>query len=119
VTENRHLYLNRHLLLGLVLVTVGVLFLLREIGLFPDISVWPLIVLTVGVWLLVATITGTRRGWLAPVALVGIGLFLLMRDLGAIDREIAVWPIVLIVLGLAMLLDARRSPDDNTPQAWR
>lgn len=119
MTARSPLRLHRHTLLGLVLVTVGVLFLLRELGVFPDISVVTLIVLAMGVWLLVATITRARRGWFAPIALVGIGLFMLLRDLEIIDRGFAVWPIVVIALGLAILLDAWRRPDDGTTQVWR
>lgn len=96
----------RPVFLGLALVTVGVLFLLRELGAVPDISVWTLVWLALGGWLLIGTLVGNRRGWFWPLALVMIGAFMLLRDLDVIDRSFSLWPIVIIALGLAMLLEA-------------
>jgi hypothetical protein len=110
---------RRPLFLGLALVTIGLLFLLRELGLVPNISVWTLLWLALGTWLLVATVTGDRSGWFAPFALIGIGLLMLMRDLELIDRAFAIWPVVVIALGLAMLLDALPRRDDQPPKVWR
>jgi hypothetical protein len=106
-------------LVGMTLIAIGVLFLLRELGIVPDVSLWTLLWLAVGGFLLVATITGGRRGWFAPLAVFGIGVFMLLRDLGTIRRGFAVWPIVVIALGLAMLLDAGRSSDPDSPKVWR
>jgi hypothetical protein len=59
-----------------------------------------------GRWLLVGTLAGNRRGWFWPLALVLIGTFMLLRDLDVIERSISLWPIVVIALGLAILLEA-------------
>jgi hypothetical protein len=42
-----------------------------------------------------------------------------MRDLELIDRAFAIWPVVVIALGLAMLLDALPRRDDQPPKVWR
>ena len=96
----------RPIFLGLALVTIGGLFLLRELGVIPDISIWTLVWLGLGGWLLVGTLAGNRRGWFWPLALVLIGTFMLLRDLDVIERSISLWPIVVIALGLAILLEA-------------
>jgi len=96
----------RPIFLGLALITIGVLFLLRELGTVPDISVWTLVWLALGGWLLIGTLVGNRRGWFWPLALVLIGTFMLLRDLDVIDKSFSLWPIVVIALGLAILLEA-------------
>jgi len=96
----------RPIFFGLALVTVGVLFLLREFDVVPHISGWTLVWLAIGGWLLIGTLAGNRRGWFWPLALVMIGTFMLLRDLDVISHSFSLWPIVLIALGLAILLEA-------------
>lgn len=91
---------------GFALVTIGLLFILREFGAVPDVSVWTLIWLALGGWLLIGTLAGNRRGWFWPLTLVLIGSFMLMRDLEIIQRDFAIWPIVVLAFGLAILLEA-------------
>ena len=91
---------------GFALVTIGLLFILREFGAVPDVSVWTLIWLALGGWLLIGTLAGNRRGWFWPLTLVLIGSFMLMRDLEIIRRDFAIWPIVVLAFGLAILLEA-------------
>lgn len=93
--------------LGFALVTIGLLFLLRELGAVPDISVWTLVWLALGGWLFIGTLAGNRRGWFWPLTLVLIGSFMLLRDLDVIRRDFAIWPIVVLSFGLAILLEAR------------
>jgi hypothetical protein len=110
----------RAIFFGLALVTIGVLFLLREFDLVPDISFWTFVWLALGGWLFVGTLAGNRRGWFWPLTLLLIGVFMLLRDLDVFDRNFAIWPIVVIALGLAMLLEAfgwgRKS---KRPDVWR
>jgi hypothetical protein len=91
---------------GFALVTIGVLFMLREFDVVPDISVWTLIWLALGGWLFIGTLVGNRRGWFWPLTLVLIGSFMLLRDLDVIDHDFAIWPIVVIGFGLAILFEA-------------
>ncbi len=96
----------RPIFFGFALVTLGVLFLLREFDVVPDISVWTLIWLALGTWLFIGTLVGNRRGWFWPLALVLIGTAMLLRDLDIIDRDFSIWPIAVIAFGLAILLEA-------------
>jgi uncharacterized membrane protein len=96
----------RPIFFGLALITIGVLFLLRELDVVPHISVWTLIWLAIGGWLLIGTLAGNRKGWFWPLALVLIGTFMLLRDLDVISHSFSLWPIVIIALGLAILLEA-------------
>ena len=108
---------------GFALITIGLLFLLREIDVLPDISFFTLLWLGLGGWLFVGTLAGKRRtGWFWPLTLLAIGVFMLLRDLGHLDEDVAIWPVVVIAMGLAMLLQAggraRREREDQ-PEIWR
>ncbi|HSG78407.1 MAG TPA: DUF5668 domain-containing protein, partial [Acidimicrobiia bacterium] len=100
----------RPVFFGLALITVGVLFLLRELDVLPDISGWTLFWLGLGGWLFVGTLAGRRRkGWFWPLTLLAIGVFMLLRDLEAIPDDFSIWPVVVIAIGLSMTLEARDS----------
>jgi len=108
---------------GLALITIGVLFLLREIDVLPDIRIWTLIWLGIGGWLFIGTLAGRRRGWFGPLTLLAIGAFMLLQDLDVI-RHFSLWPVVIISLGTAIVLEAstqRRDKENKSPEAqsWR
>jgi len=96
----------RPIFFGLALITVGVLFLLRELDVLPDISFWTLLWLGLGAWLLVGTLAGNRRGWFWPLILLAIGGFMLARDLDYLPSGFALWPVVVIAIGAALVLEA-------------
>ena len=96
----------RPIYFGLALVTIGVMFLLREFDVVPDISFWTFVWLAIGGWLFIGTLAGSRRGWFWPLTLVLIGGFMLLRDLDVFEEDFAIWPIVVIALGLAILIEA-------------
>ncbi len=105
----------RPIFFGLALITVGVLFLLREMDVLPDVSLWTLLWLGLGGWLFVGTIAGNRRGWFWPLTLLAIGGFMLVRDLGHLPRGFKIWPVVLIAIGLSLVLEAvAHKPPDKT-----
>lgn len=91
----------------MALITVGVLFLLRELDVLPDISFWTLVWLALGSWLFLGTMAGNRRGWFWPLTLLAIGGFMLLRDLEVVDQDFAMWPVVVIAIGISMLMEAR------------
>lgn len=108
----------RPIFFGLALITIGVLFLMRELGFVPDIGLWTLVWLALGTWLFLGTLAGNRKGWFWPLTLLLIGSFMLLRDLEVLDRDFSIWPIVIIALGSSMVLEAtswgRR--EHRTPQ---
>lgn len=96
----------RPIFFGLVLITIGVVFLLRELGAVPDIGLWTLIWLALGSWLLLGKLAGNRRGWFWPLTLLLIGTVMLLRDLEVLDRDFSIWPVVIIAIGLSVVLEA-------------
>ncbi len=92
--------------LGLALITVGALFLLRELDVLPDISLWTLVWLGLGGWLFVGTLVGNRKGWFWPLTLLAIGGYMLARDLHHLPEDVAIWPVVVIAIGIAITLEA-------------
>jgi hypothetical protein len=107
----------RPIFFGLALITVGVLFLLREMSVLPDISLWTLLWLGLGGWLLVGTLAGNRRGWFWPLTLLAIGGFMLARDLDYLPRRFALWPVVVIAIGLAFVLEAVTGDRGDRPSS--
>jgi hypothetical protein len=108
---------------GLALITVGVLWLLRETHVIPDIRFWTLLWLGIGGWLFIGTVAGRRKGWFWPLTLLALGTLMLLQDVEAISR-FSLWPVVVIGLGAAMLLEAagfRRGKEkaSDTPATWR
>jgi hypothetical protein len=77
--------------------------------------------LGLGGWLFVGTIAGNRRGWFWPLTLLAIGGFMLARDLGALPRGFALWPVVIIAIGVSLVLEAvahepaKKGPDILEP----
>jgi hypothetical protein len=98
------------ILFGLVLIGIGVVLLLRSLDVVPEtVRVWPILLLAVGLWILLVRLTGWWGhfgGFAAPLVLLAIGGMLVLRDAGAIDPDVAVWPVVLIAVGLGILLEA-------------
>jgi len=92
--------------LGLALITIGVLFLAREIWDWPEIRLWTLVWLGLGSWLFVGTLAGNRKGWFWPLTLLTIGIYMLLSDLGPLPDRAAVWPVVLIVIGIAIFMQS-------------
>ncbi|MCB2223745.1 MAG: hypothetical protein KQH83_06170 [Actinobacteria bacterium] len=108
---------------GLALITVGLLWLLREMGVLPDIRFWTLLWLGIGGWLFVGTVAGRRRGWFWPLTLLGIGTLMLLQDLDTI-RTFSLVPVIIIGLGAAMVIEAvdfrnRRDGSPDTTAEWR
>lgn len=110
----------RPIFFGLALITIGVVFLLRELDIVPDIGIWTLVWLALGSWLFLGTLAGNRKGWFWPLTLLLIGAFMLLRDLEVLDRDFSIWPIVIIALGFSMVLEATSwSRRDRKQSRWK
>lgn len=100
------------LLLGLVVLTLGVLFLLDSAGaLNADRAIdhwWPLLIVAVGVFQLIEG----RQSLAGPVILAGIGAVLLLFTTDALEEgaEDYVWPLILVGVGLLILSRWRGRP---------
>jgi len=109
---------------GLILLAVGGMFLLRQLGLVTfDIDIgllastfWPLVLVAVGVFGLTQ-----RGGWWWGLFLLGLGLFFQARNLGFTDLtlgEVFVygWPVILIYWGFVLIF--RPGGKKRTDNGW-
>lgn len=92
---------------GLVIITVGVLILLKKMGVyFPSwLFSFPMLLVAIGVYF------GAKRlfsgfGWLIPV-IIGLAL-LIERIEPSVPISTYIWPAIIILVGLAMMLGSRR-----------
>lgn len=102
--------MTKRVLWGLVLVALGVLYLLQEIGQFNfGLAFWPIMGVLFGCAMLITSLR--RPSWpkLALGLWVGsIGLFTMLHNAGVSEltgRDIASkgWPIILIAIGLSII----------------
>jgi len=100
---------------GLIIMVVGVLLLLQQMDKldFGDVvsRFWPLILILVGVWQLIANSFRNTGG---PLFLIALGVIFQLWKLDILGRRTwnYVWPLLIIFAGLWTLLGAlkRRSP---------
>jgi hypothetical protein len=95
------------MIIGLAVITVGVLFLLRNVGVlyFDDIwQYWPVILIVIGISKLANTHSASQVT--SGLLIGGIGTVFLLKNLGYIYGDIweYIWPGVLIAVGLAILV---------------
>lgn len=97
--------------LGVLLVTLGVLALLGQLGVL-EVTLgsligtwWPTAIIAVG---LAALIT-VPRAWAGPAVVISLGTVLQLNRLGMLDIDLwqLLWPVVIILAGLAMLTRVR------------
>jgi predicted membrane protein len=107
-------------MLGSILVILGALFLLDQVGVANAGEIigrwWPLVIIAIGVRQFLAVRTAT----LGPAIVTVIGMVLLGNSLDILPGSIwdVLWPVVLIGLGLWVLVGRMRTPTgvtaDNT-----
>ena len=106
-------------LIGLVVVAVGVLLLLRNLGV-GDFSPWmyaPSLLILLGLWALVRS--GLRRS-IGPWVLVGVGVAVQLSVLDEVPTVVrgAIWPVFVIGVGV-LLIVTRASFGGREPSARR
>ena len=114
-------------IVGGIVITVGILFLLQNLGIFRfhDLwSYWPVILIVFGFARLINAHGPAAIVWGSIVA--GLGALLLANNLDLIRFDWrVVWPVLIIAWGLLMLLRPRRlgpppsmsGPDFSNPSA--
>jgi len=105
------------MIIGLCVVAVGVLFLLRNVGIlyFDDIGqYWPAILIVIGISKIANTHSASQVT--SGLILGGIGTVFLLRNLGYIYGNIwqYLWPGILIAVGLSILVKHLEGRD----QSW-
>lgn len=101
-------------IVGIVLVTLGVLFLLEQTGSIDAGNIigdwWPIAIVAIGLVQLVEH----RRAPVGPLIVVAFGAILLLTQLDLVSPEVwsYVWPILLVVVGVVILL---RLPGRTAP----
>jgi len=109
--------------LGVIIVVVGVVALLGQLGVV-DVSLgdliaawWPLVIVAVGITALVSV----PRAWIGPAGVIAVGVFFQLDTLGLVRVNVwdLLWPIVIILVGLALLtrLGTRGTDDDTVNSA--
>ena len=88
---------------GAVIVAVGVLFLLDNLGALDAGETigawWPLALIGGGV----ISLLSNRRHWIVPILLIGGGALVLLRTTGVIESLDVLLPALIIVVGLLFL----------------
>lgn len=104
--------MERHgnVFLGVILLGLGGIFLLRALDLWADdLSIWPGILIVIGLAIALDELSKDGHiSWFAPVLLIGLGTFFLLRDADVIESEFLV-PGLLIVAGLFVISGAARN----------
>ena len=90
------------LIAGLIIIVIGALFLLDSFSEAINIGQWwPMIIVLVGVWRLIA---GKFRSLFGPLLLIAIGVILQLWQLDVFGLGFGtLWPAILIVVGIAIL----------------
>jgi hypothetical protein len=106
---------QHHIVLGIIVLGLGVLFLLQNLGIFfiRDIGqFWPVIIIGVGISHLLQSFNLHGKLWGTMIA--GVGVIFLASNLGYLPWNAwqMLWPFVLICAGVGMLL---RGLDNNPP----
>lgn len=102
--------LNNRTSVGIVVVLIGIILLLRALGVhFPDwILTWQVLLIAIGI------IAGWRGrfvpgGWMIPI-IVGV-IFLLDRWIPGMNLRPFFWPVVILTIGIVLLtIRGKRNP---------
>lgn len=99
---------NHGIFFGVVVVAIGCLLLLDNLGIFYIRDVWQYWPVLLIVWGLSHLMDSrTPSGWVWGGAVALIGAFWLLRNLGVIFIDFSViWPVILIAFGVSVLVGA-------------
>ncbi|MDJ0925248.1 MAG: DUF5668 domain-containing protein [Acidimicrobiia bacterium] len=98
--------MDRHgsVFVGTILIGLGTVFMLRALDVWPDdVSTWPGVLIVVGLAILIDQLMrGGYVSWFAPVVLIGLGVYFLLRDIDVVDSDFLI-PGLLIVAGILVI----------------
>ena len=57
----------------------------------------------------------TRTALFPGIILIGIGLLFLLANLDLVPRIRVLWPVILIIVGLAFIISGKRKPEEKPP----
>lgn len=105
-------------IIGLIVVAVGVLLLLGNLGI-SDFRPWqfvPSLLIVLGLW---ALVRGGVRGSIGPWVLIGVGVAIQLSVLDEVPNVVrgAVWPV--FIIGVGVLLIVTRASRGGRPPAAR
>ncbi len=103
---------NRRLFFGILLVVLGVVILLNNLGLMPLSwrAVWPLALAALGLWLIAESSRRPgARGLVAGILAFSIGVFWFIERLGWIQQELFLG-VLFVAFGLGLLAQSLAPP---------
>ncbi len=102
--------LSSQLVLGLIIVLLGVIFTLDNLGILyagDYLRYWPVLLLAYGVWKIVTCTTPSGRGWGFFWAF--LGAIILLNQLDIIYVTVwNLWPLILVLIGMNLILRTGR-----------
>ena len=105
---------NRRIVLAGFLIIIGIVLLLRNFQLLPwlpeYVFSWGMVLILIGTYILL-----TKQHILSSMIFIGIGLYLLLRDIVNIyiPNFWMLWPIILIAIGISIVLKGRSTYYDR------
>ncbi|MCD4670698.1 MAG: cell wall-active antibiotics response protein [Actinomycetia bacterium] len=111
--------LGLKVIIGLVVICAGILFLLKNLGVAIEINIWdlwPVALILIG--LSHVSRPGETRQAFSGAVFIIVGVLLLLNNLDIIFFNVGTfWPIIVILLGIAILKDAvwgsRKAPSSS------
>jgi hypothetical protein len=103
--------------LGVLLLTFGVVALLVQLDVITaDLGQiaadwWPLVVIGIGV----AALVTVPRAWVGPTLIIAVGTLFLLQTLDLVEFDVwdVLWPVAIILVGLALLTRVGRNHDQD------
>ena len=115
MTDPRHT--NRHFVIGVIILVLGVILLLDQLGFTAANKLWPLLLIYFGANKFSTSSDPVGRFWGGFLALLGIALELEALGTGYV-RFSTIWPVFLICVGVLLVLrhyEVRRWMESNPP----
>ncbi|MBF7097638.1 cell wall-active antibiotics response protein [Alkalibacter mobilis] len=111
-----------NILAGLLILIIGMALLLNNLGItdfnmaYLIFTYWPIFIIIAGLSLLINH--GSKGEVLSGILILSLGTLILLRNLGFVDINIStifnlIWPMILILIGFAVLTGKKSSGKSN------